>query len=60
MDVALRDLGEYVQASVVADVLDVSMEGGELCIVVRRDSIARVLAFLRDDINCQFKQLMDV
>src|SRR5512144_2904646 len=60
MDVALRDLGEYVQASVVSDVLSVSVEGDELCIVVRRESIARVLTFLRDDINCQFKQLMDV
>ena len=60
MDVALRDLGEYVQASVVSDVLSVDVEGDELCIVVRRESIARVLAFLRDDMNCQFKQLMDV
>lgn len=60
MDVALRDLGEYVQASIIADVLDISVDGGELCVVVRRESIARVLAFLRDDMNCQFKQLMDV
>ena len=60
MDVALRDLGEYVQASVVSDVLSVDVEGDELCIVVRRESVARVLAFLRDDMNCQFKQLMDV
>jgi NADH-quinone oxidoreductase subunit C len=60
MDVALRDLGEYVQASVVSDVLSVSVEGDELCIVVRREGVARVLTFLRDDINCQFKQLMDV
>ena len=60
MDAALRDLGEYVQASIVADVLDVVVEGGELCIIVRRESVARVLTFLRDDMNCQFKQLMDV
>ena len=60
MDVALRDLGEYVQASIVADVIETAVEGGELCIVVRREGVARVLTFLRDDINCQFKQLMDV
>jgi NADH-quinone oxidoreductase subunit C len=60
MDTALRDLGEYVQASIVADVLDVTVEDGELCIVVRPESVARVLTFLRDDMNCQFKQLMDV
>jgi NADH-quinone oxidoreductase subunit C len=56
----LRDLGEYVQASIVADVLDVAVDDDELCIIVRRDSVARVLTFLRDDMNCQFKQLMDV
>ena len=27
---------------------------------VERERIARVLKFLRDDVNCQFKQLMDV
>lgn len=60
MDVALRDLGEYVQAALPDAVLDVTLERDELCLVVERERIARVLKFLRDDVNCQFKQLMDV
>jgi NADH-quinone oxidoreductase subunit C len=60
VDVALRDLGEYVQAALPDAVLDVVLERDELCLVVERDRIARVLKFLRDDVNCQFKQLMDV
>ena len=33
---------------------------GELMIDARRESIVRVLTFLRDDSNCQFKLLVDV
>jgi NADH-quinone oxidoreductase subunit C len=60
MDLALRDLGEYVQAALPeqVDAVDISLD--ELAIVVRRETIVRVLTFLRDDVNCQFKQLMDV
>ena len=60
VDVALRDLGEYVQAALPDAVLNVALEHDELCLVVERERIARVLEFLRDDVNCQFKQLMDV
>jgi NADH-quinone oxidoreductase subunit C len=60
MDLALRDLGEYVQAALPQQVGSVDTSRDELVIVVRRESIARVLTFLRDDVNCQFKQLMDV
>lgn len=60
MDVALRDLGDYVQAALPEAVRDVEMDRDELCLIVDRERIARVLKFLRDDVNCQFKQLMDV
>jgi NADH-quinone oxidoreductase subunit C len=60
MDLALRDLGEYVQAALPDQVESVDISRDELVIVVRRESIVRVLTFLRDDVNCQFKQLMDV
>jgi NADH-quinone oxidoreductase subunit C len=60
MDLALRDLGEYVQAALPEQVGSVDISRDELVIVVRRESIVRVLTFLRDDVNCQFKQLMDV
>lgn len=60
MDLALRDLGEYVQGALPEPVESVDIARDELVIVVRRESIVRVLTFLRDDVNCQFKQLMDV
>jgi NADH-quinone oxidoreductase subunit C len=60
MDGALRDLGEYIEVSLPKDILSTSITGGELVLVVRRETVVRVLTFLRDDVNCQFKQLMDV
>jgi NADH-quinone oxidoreductase subunit C len=60
MDLALQDVGDYVQAALSEAVLDVTIERDELVVSVNRDSIARVLTFLRDDVNCQFKQLMDI
>jgi NADH-quinone oxidoreductase subunit C len=60
MDLALRDLGEYVQAALPEQVEAVDIARDELAIVVQREAIVRVLTFLRDDVNCQFKQLMDV
>jgi NADH-quinone oxidoreductase subunit C len=60
MDLALRDLGEYVQAAMPEQVESVDASRDELVIIVRRESVVRVLTFLRDDVNCQFKQLVDV
>jgi NADH-quinone oxidoreductase subunit C len=60
MDLVLRDLGEYVQAALPEQVGTVGIARDELAIFVRRESIVRVLTFLRDDVNCQFKQLMDI
>lgn len=60
MDLALRDLGEYVQSALPEQLEEVEIEYDELAIVARPESIVRVLSFLRDDVNCQFKQLMDV
>jgi len=60
MDVALKDLGDYVAGSLLNEVVDTDLVGDELCVTVRREGIVRVLTFLRDDVNTQFKQLMDV
>ena len=60
MDLALRDLGEYVQAALHEVVQSVDIDRDELTLLVRREAVPRVLSFLRDDVNCQFKQLMDV
>ena len=60
MDLALRDLGEYVAATLPNEVLDTQLDRDELIVHARRDSLIRVLTVLRDDVNCDFQQLMDV
>lgn len=60
MDLALRDLGEYVQSALYEVVQSVDIDRDELTLLVRREAVPRVLGFLRDDVNCQFKQLMDL
>ncbi len=60
MDLALRDLGDYIEAALPDAVFAVAIEREELVIEAKRESIVRLLTFLRDDVNCQFKQLMDV
>lgn len=60
MDVALKDLGEYIEAALPSEIVEVSLALDELVVVARREAIVRVMTFLRDDVNCHFKQLMDV
>jgi NADH-quinone oxidoreductase subunit C len=60
MVAVLQELGEYVQLQLPEAVRSMQMLGDELVVEVERDSIVRVLTFLRDDVNCKFAQLMDV
>ena len=60
MDQALLDLGDYIDAANPGAVLGVEVAKGELVVSARADTIVKLLVFLRDDQNCQFKQLMDV
>ncbi len=60
MDLALQDLGEYIAGALPEEVLQTELALDELAIDVKRDAIVKVLTFLRDDVNCQFKQLLDV
>jgi NADH-quinone oxidoreductase subunit C len=57
---ALNDLGDYIAQSHADDITGVSFESGELVVSVRLEAIERMLKFLRDDIYCQFKLLMDL
>ena len=57
---ALRELGEQIAGLLPKEVLRVEVRLGELMLDVARPSVVRVLTFLRDDVNFQFKQLMDV
>ncbi len=60
MDLALKDLGEYVAGQLPDDVLEWTLDLDELTVFAKAEGIARVLSFLRDDVNCRFKQLMDI
>jgi NADH-quinone oxidoreductase subunit C len=60
MSDALRDLGEHVRSALPDAVHAAEIKAGELVLHAARDSIVRVLTFLRDDQACQFKILVDV
>ena len=60
MDEALIELGEQIAAMLANEVISTTVATGELTVEVRADAIARVLKYLRDDQNCQFKLLVDV
>ena len=60
MDLALKELSDYISGSLGDVVTDVECRLDELLITVKREDILGVLKFLRDDANCQFKQLMDL
>lgn len=57
---ALQDLGDYLAAALADDLLSQDIGHGQLNLHIKRPSLLKVLTFLRDDQNCQFKQLVDV
>ena len=60
MDLALQDLGEYIAGQLPENVLGSEFAYGELTLLARPEGIVKMLIFLRDDVNCRFKQLVDV
>ena len=60
MDEALEELGEYVLGALPEMVSGAEVAHGELTIKVNWDAIVTVLTFLRDDTNCQFRELIDI
>jgi NADH-quinone oxidoreductase subunit C len=60
MSEALRELGNAIKAALPGDVDEVDMRLGELMLVVKGDSIVRVMTHLRDDPGCLFKMLIDI
>ncbi len=60
MDAALKDLEEYVSSQLGDKVLARDESRGELSLTVHRDNIVEVLKLLRDDVNTQFKLVMDI
>ena len=60
MDLALQDLGDYIVGHLPDEVEDNEIKLGELILSAKADGVTKVLKFLRDDVNCRFKQLMDI
>jgi NADH-quinone oxidoreductase subunit C len=60
MSAALEELGGHIAASLGDAVIGRSVVQDELMLEVRRDEIARVSGFLRDDPKCLFKVFVDL
>ena len=60
MNQALIDLGEYLTAALPEDVARSDVAYDELMVWTEAAALIKVLRFLRDDQNCQFKQLTDI
>lgn len=57
---ALKDLAELAQEILTTAILSYEIVKDELVLFAERDSILKVLLFLRDHQECQFKMLMDI
>ena len=60
MNEALKELSDHIAAAMGAHILGSEIQHGELMLRVEREAIVRVMKFLRDDANCQFKMLVDL
>lgn len=60
MSEALNELSALIAARQGDAVLDSVVKGGELTITVVPSSVAKFLAFLREDPSCQFQTLVDI
>lgn len=60
MDEALSELAEYVAAAFPGEAAATEVAFHELMVAVERESIVKVLTFLRDDANCGFRVLVDI
>ena len=60
MNEALKELSDHIAAALGRHIHGSDIRLGELVLRVEREAIARVMKFLRDDANCQFKMLVDI
>lgn len=60
MSEVLQELADHIATSFTDDVTESEIIRGELSVTVRGSGLVRVLTFVRDDANCQFKVLMDI
>lgn len=57
---ALNDLAAYIETHLGDEVSEIAVTNGELSMRCGPSQVIRVLTFLRDDNQCQFKGLMDL
>jgi len=60
MDQALNDLGDYLSGALANLGVKAEVALGELMISAGPAALLRLLAFLRDDSQCMFKELVDL
>ena len=59
-DESLMDIAEHVEESLGGFVLSSQMVKGEIILHAQKDNIVKVLQFLRDDSECEFKMLVSL
>ena len=60
MNQALIDLRDYLLSALSSQTEEATADHDELILVVQASTIAKTMLFLRDDSECQFKQLLDI
>ena len=60
MNQALIDLGDFLTTALSGDIGATKVDRDELMVDTTAGSLIKVLTYLRDDQNCQFKQLVDI
>lgn len=56
----LKKLGDYLMGALPKEIARQNLSLGELTLEVSRRDVLKVLAFLRDDLACLFKLLIDI
>ena len=60
MSADLKDLGDYIAASLGEAITDTAVTYGELTVLARAEDVVRVVTFLRDDPRCRFVSFLDI
>jgi NADH-quinone oxidoreductase subunit C len=60
MSADLKDLGDYIAASLGEAITDTAVTYGELTVLARAEDVVRVVTFLRDDPRCRFLSFVDI
>lgn len=56
----IDDFSDYIAGALGSDLTGSTVALGELALELEADKLLKVLTYLRDDVNCQFKILLDI